>query len=123
MTTPSKPNKKARILLTGEFSGYNSGISILQKAILERLYRSGKFEIAELPMGMMAGDPKIQSVPWQVFPALPHPQDEVSRKQAESYPFGGMDGAAAHGEQRIAQAVTRQALLHRRHGGIGCKQC
>ena len=36
--------------------------------------------------------------------------------------FGGMDGAAAHGEQRIAQAVTRQALLHRRHGGVGREQ-
>lgn len=86
--------KKPRILLTGEFSGFNSGISILQKAILDRLYKSGRFEVAELPMGMQAGDPKIGTVPWQVFPALPHPQDEVARKQIEAFPFGGIDGAS-----------------------------
>ena len=33
-----------------------------------------------------------------------------------------MDCAAAHGEQRIAQTVIRQTLLHRRHGGVGREQ-
>ena len=34
----------------------------------------------------------------------------------------GMDCAAAHGEQRIAQTVARQTFFHRRHGGIRREQ-
>ena len=34
----------------------------------------------------------------------------------------GMDSTAAHGEQRIAQAVVRQTLFHRRHSGVGREQ-
>ena len=54
------------------------------------------------------------------FPGGPRRQQHTAGTGLEL--LRGMDGAAAHGEQRIAQAVIWQAFLHRRHGGVGREQ-
>ena len=56
----------------------------------------------------------------ETLPSGPRRQQHTARAGPEL--LGSMDSAAAHGEQGITQAVVRQALLHRRRGGVGRKQ-
>ncbi len=63
-------NKK-RILMVTEFSQLPTGYSVYSKEVLSRLHQIPEFEVAELACYCSEDDPKIQDIPWKIFPNKP----------------------------------------------------
>jgi len=73
MTDSKTPHKK-RILYVGETPTANSGFGKITKELLTRLYKTGKYEIAELSGYGTVNNPK-ENVPWMVYPNAVKPDD------------------------------------------------
>jgi glycosyltransferase involved in cell wall biosynthesis len=58
---------KPRILVVNEFSELSTGFSTYMKYMLPELYRSGKYEIAELATYVAEDHPLIYNPPWPVY--------------------------------------------------------
>tara|TARA_E500000331_G_scaffold356535_1_gene415163 strand:+ start:1857 stop:3635 length:1779 start_codon:yes stop_codon:yes gene_type:complete len=85
----TKKNRKLRILWCGEASFLKTGYSIYAKEVLTRLYQTEKYEIAELACYASHDDPRLQEVPWRVYPNLPINDREKSEYALnQSYQFG-----------------------------------
>jgi len=95
-------NKK-RILFVSNFCLANSGFGKYQKNLLSRLYKTKKYEIAELACGVSDQDPMTQKLPWKVYGVLPKTQEESIR-------FNSADEntkrAYAYGLFRFDEAVS-----------------
>ena len=76
---------KKRILLVSEFSLLNTGFSVMAYDVLSRLHKSGKYEVAELASYVSDDDPRINQLPWKVYPVIPSQskKDEMERFQRE----------------------------------------
>jgi glycosyltransferase involved in cell wall biosynthesis len=70
--------KKKRILLANESSFQSTGYSTMGRAILSRLHKSPKYEVAELGTYGSSDDPRSQLVPWKFYPVVPSKDDEHS---------------------------------------------
>ena len=85
-------DRKLKILFNNEFSELHTGFSTLGKELMTRMYATGKYELAEHARYVHNGDPRIQKVPWKVYPVMPHPQDqkgqEVYRANYQQNQFG-----------------------------------
>ena len=74
-------DKKKRILLVGEASFLATGFSNYSKVLLRKLFESNKYEIAELGTYAKPNDPRISSVPWKFYPAMPADNDVEGQKE------------------------------------------
>ena len=61
------PEKKLKVLMCSEASFINSGFGVYAKEVLSRLYRSGKYEIAEFASYGFVNDPRDISIPWRYY--------------------------------------------------------
>ena len=68
--------RKTRVLLVSEFSGLNTGFSVMSHDLLAKLHSSGKYEVAELASYVEESDPRIRNVPWKVYPVIPSNLEE-----------------------------------------------
>lgn len=75
MTQTQNQNKK-RILAVSEFSGLNTGFSVMTKEILSGLKKTGKYEVAELASYVSPDDPRIMETDWPVYACAPSGKDE-----------------------------------------------
>jgi len=75
----SEPKK--RILIVNEVSELATGFSNYGKILIRRLYDSGKYEIAELGTYIKPNDPRINEVPWKVYPAMPADNDQEGQRE------------------------------------------
>jgi glycosyltransferase involved in cell wall biosynthesis len=62
---------KKRILMCTEASFYPTGYGVYTKELLSRLHKNPNFEVAELSCYVSATDPRLQEIPWHVFPNKP----------------------------------------------------
>ena len=69
-----------KILMVNEASYRNSGYSRYGRELLKRLYKSGKYKIAELACSHSLSSPdcvrEAQKIPWKVYPAVPNINDK-----------------------------------------------
>jgi glycosyltransferase involved in cell wall biosynthesis len=68
--------RKKRILMCGEASYLCTGYAVYTHELLTRLYKTGKYEIAELASSGNARDNRIHTVPWKFFPVEPDPTNQ-----------------------------------------------
>lgn len=68
---------KKRILFVNEFSQLATGFSTYSHAIMKRLHATDKYEIAELASYVSPEDPRIDDVPWKVYPVIPARGDQA----------------------------------------------
>lgn len=73
--------RKKRILWVGDFSQLSTGYATYGREVLSRLHALGRYEIAELASYVAPDDPRIESVPWKVYPVLPR-HDRPAEQQA-----------------------------------------
>lgn len=77
---------KKRILLVSEFSLLNTGFSVMAYDVLSRLHKSGKYEVAELASYVSDDDPRINQLPWKVYPVIPsHSKKEEMERYHREY--------------------------------------
>ena len=74
-------NRKPNVLIVGEYSQFNTGFATYFYYLLPRLFKTQKFNLAELAVYLHPMHPKMEETPWKVFPNEPSPQDpeEVHR--------------------------------------------
>jgi len=61
------PDKKLKVLMCSEASFINSGFGVYAKEVLTRLYKSGKYEIAEFASYGFVNDPRDVGIPWRYY--------------------------------------------------------
>lgn len=67
-------NKK-KILWISEATCLNTGFGKISQEILNRLYKSGKYEIAEVGAYIVQSDQRLQAIPWKVYATMPEAND------------------------------------------------
>lgn len=63
--------RKLRVLWLTEFTDLSTGFAVYGAEVLKRLHATGKYSLAELASYVGGDDPRIQGVPWPVFPVMP----------------------------------------------------
>ena len=71
---------KKRILLINEFSLMNTGFSVMAYDLFTRLHATGKYELAELASYVSDDDPRINQLPWRVYPVIPSDSNDEEKK-------------------------------------------
>ena len=85
----SKKFRKLRILWCGEASFLKTGYSIYAKEVLSRLYKTGKYKIAEMGCYAAHTNPEIAEIPWRFYPTLPiNEQENHEYSTNQSHQFG-----------------------------------
>ena len=93
-------NNKKRILLVAEFSQLNTGFSVMNNDLLRKLHQTGKYEIAEFASYVSDDDPRINELPWKVYPVQPSESNtEETRIYNENYQ------TAQFGSERFERVV------------------
>jgi intein/homing endonuclease len=93
---------KKRILFSSNFSLANTGFGKYQKNLLSRLYKTGKYELAEIAAGVSDLDPSIQKLPWKVYGVCPKTNEEAFRWNSAD---PNTQRAFAYGLFRFEEAV------------------
>lgn len=79
--------KKKKILFNSNFSKFSTGFGRHAKAILTRLFKTGKYDIVEYSAGPLTyNDHRCKSVPWKCYGAIPDSPEErakVSKSEGE----------------------------------------
>lgn len=81
-----------KVLLVSEFTAHKSGYSIYGFELMKRLHNTGLFELAELAAYCSDDDPRINEMPWKVFPNQPgkgHWQEQHFNGEIPEHVFGG----------------------------------
>lgn len=73
-------DRKKRLLICNEASFLNTGFSVFSQKLLQNLYGSGKYEIAELACYASPDDPRCATVPWKIYPVMPSERDENAKR-------------------------------------------
>ncbi len=78
--------RKKKLLFASEASFLNSGYGTLYHNLLKRIYSNygDRFEIAELASYASPADPRCGTVPWTIYPVVPHENDHESKRIYES---------------------------------------
>jgi len=71
-------NRKRRVLFVGEASFLATGFSTYWNEVIQRLYATGEFSIAEMGSYAHADDPRCQQVPWKFYPVAPARSDAAA---------------------------------------------
>lgn len=71
---------KKRILFVGEFSQLATGFSTYMGHVIPELFKTGEYEIAELATYANKYHPKLEGVPWKVYPNEPDPNNPEENK-------------------------------------------
>jgi len=81
---------KKRILLVNEFSGLNTGYAVYGRNLLTELYKTNKYELAELATYLDPRDPRAKQFPWRVYPGVPQPDTPLMQQYSsdQSNQFG-----------------------------------
>lgn len=80
--------RKKRILIHSEYSNLSSGYSTYAKNVIQRMYDSGKYEIAEFAIYVEPEEASLQFVPWKVYPIMPSKSDQEYQNEYGSSPLG-----------------------------------
>lgn len=74
--------RKKRVLFLTEATYLNTGYATYSKQVLERLYSSGKYEIAEMSIYGQPKDQRRQSIKWKNYANMP---DAENKEHVETY--------------------------------------
>lgn len=77
---------KKRILLVNEFSGLNTGYAVYGKNLFTELYKTGKYELAELAIYLHPSDNRCRQFPWKIYPGIPGVENKQLYQQYHSDP-------------------------------------
>ena len=71
--------RKKKLVFQSDFALANTGFGRNTKALLEHLYRTGKYDIVNYAVGMNWSNPALKQTPWESIGTLPDSQEEINR--------------------------------------------
>lgn len=77
---------KKRLLFCGESALNRTGYSSMALQLLTRLSKTGKYEIAELATYAKPEDPRLNYLPWKVYPVIPAEGNQAEQEAYNSRP-------------------------------------
>ena len=79
--------RKKRVLFCSEATFLSTGYATYTREILNYLYSTGKYEIAELASYGERSDPRSRKIPWKYYGAMPNIQHEpkASKEEIDRY--------------------------------------
>ena len=83
---------KKRILVLSEATFLNTGYAVYCKELISGLSKNSNYEVAELATCAMPAceqDNRILSIPWRVYPNIPHPNNHRELEEYKSHPVNG----------------------------------
>jgi len=75
---------KKRVLFCGDFTGLSTGYAVYWREVINRLYQTGKYEIAEFASYVHHNDPRTNNVPWHLYCNLPDKDDQAAIAEYEA---------------------------------------
>jgi glycosyltransferase involved in cell wall biosynthesis len=75
-------SRKKKILFISEAAYLNTGYAKYSKEVISRIYRTGKYDIAEFSIYGNAEDPRRSSIPWKNYANMP---DVNNQDQVQAY--------------------------------------
>jgi glycosyltransferase involved in cell wall biosynthesis len=75
--------RKKRVLFCSEATFLNTGYSTYTREILNYLYSTNKYELAELASYGEQGDPRASNIPWKFYGVIPN--NNASKEEKEAY--------------------------------------
>jgi glycosyltransferase involved in cell wall biosynthesis len=75
--------RKKRILFCSEATFLNTGYATYTREILNYLYSTGKYELAEMASYGERNDPRSESIPWKFYGVMPN--QNASQKEKDQY--------------------------------------
>lgn len=81
---------KKRILFASEFTPLSSGFSKYYRELMTRIHATSRYCIAEFAQYCSPEDPRLNSIPWRVYPNLPYgdPQEQQAYNSSHLNQFG-----------------------------------
>lgn len=86
---------KKRILVLSEATFLNTGYAIYCKELISGLNKNPNYEVAEYASYAMPAcdkDNRILSIPWKVYPSIPHPDNHKQVEEYKSHPVNSWGG-------------------------------
>jgi len=77
-------SRKKKILFVSEAAYLNTGYAKYSKEVLDRLNKSGKYEIAEFSIYGGSKDPRRKTIPWKNYANMPEPDNEEEMRHYSS---------------------------------------
>lgn len=74
--------KKKKVLFISEAAYLNTGYAKYSREVISRLYKSGKYDVAEMSTYGSVNDSRRSQIPWKNYPILP---DEGNEEQVKAY--------------------------------------
>ena len=71
--------RKKRILFCSEATFLNTGYATYTREILNYLYSTGKYEIAEMAAYGEKNDPRAANIPWKYYGVMPNQNSEPKK--------------------------------------------
>lgn len=75
---------KPRVLFVNESSILGTGFAVINRGIMERLWKKGEFELCEIGAYASQGDSRHNEVPWPTHPTIP--VDPAAKEEFEKDP-------------------------------------
>ena len=72
--------RKKNVLFVSEASYLSTGYATYSREVLNRLHKSGKYNIAEFSIYGGSQDKRRETIPWKNYPNLPEPGNEEQNK-------------------------------------------
>lgn len=79
-------NRKKRVLFITEATYLNTGYATYSKNIIESLFNTGKYEIAEFSIYGSEEDPRRSTIKWKNYPNIPKPTNSIDLETYNSNP-------------------------------------
>jgi len=95
--------RKKTVLIHSNFCKALTGFGKNKKNILKYLQKTGKYKIVEAANGRVAGDPYLDTLPWDCYGCIPRNYDQLPDIQKK---------AAGYGALEIENIVKKARCLH-----------
>lgn len=79
--------RRKKILFVGEFSGLATGYATYHRHVIQRLYATHKYEIAEFGSYCFYGDSRVWDFPWKIYGNMPHPENHPEIEKYNANPL------------------------------------
>lgn len=78
--------RKKRVLFLSEASYLSTGYATYSRNVLNHLYETDKYELAEISVYGSKDDERRKLIPWKNYPVIPDPKNEEETKHYQSNP-------------------------------------
>jgi len=78
---------KLRVMLVTEASFLTTGYAVYCRELIKRLHQHPQLDVLELATYCSPDDPRLQAVPWTVYPNAPRKGDKVEEERYNSHPL------------------------------------